>query len=108
MRAIFVVLPLMVLLAGSIVYCVLAGIGAARYKQSGAAGGGRLPGVSILRPLAGAEDNTEANLRSLFAQAYADFEVLLSVHDEADPAAAIARRVMADYPRIAARLIVAG
>jgi ceramide glucosyltransferase len=68
----------------------------------------RLPAVSILRPLAGAEDNTEANLRSLFEQRYAEFEVLLSVHDEADPAASIARRVMADYPRIPAHLIVAG
>jgi ceramide glucosyltransferase len=99
---------LIALLTGSIVYCVLVVIGAARYRQSGAPRVARLPAVSILRPLAGAEDNTEANLRSLFEQRYAEFEVLLSVHDEADPAASIARRVMADYPRIPAHLIVAG
>src|SRR5438874_3999460 len=98
----------MALLTGSIAYCVLAMIGAARYRQSGAARIARLPGVSILRPMAGAEDNTETNLRSLFEQGHPEFEVLLSVHEEGDPAAAIARRVMADYPGVPARLIVAG
>lgn len=62
----------------------------------------------MLRPLAGARDNTESNLRSIFTQAYPDFEVLLAVHEESDPAAAIARRVIADFPHIPARLIVSG
>lgn len=64
--------------------------------------------MSVLRPLAGAEDNTEDNLRSLFCQQYRDLEVLLSVHDASDPAAAIASRVMADFPHIPARLMVVG
>jgi ceramide glucosyltransferase len=108
MRAIFIVLPLMALLMGSILYCVLVMTGAWRYRQSGVARTTPLPPVSILRPLSGAEDNTEANLRSLFEQRYPEFEVLLSVHEEDDPAAAIARRVMADYPHIRSRLIIAG
>ncbi|MDP9053945.1 MAG: bacteriohopanetetrol glucosamine biosynthesis glycosyltransferase HpnI, partial [Acidobacteriota bacterium] len=108
MRAIFIAVPLMALLCGSIVYCVLTVIAAARFLRSGAAIPRRCPPVSVLRPLAGAEDNTAANLRSLFEQRYDEFEVLLSVHDEADPAAAIAREVMAQYPGIPSRLIVAG
>ena len=62
----------------------------------------------MLRPLAGAADNTEANLRSLFAQNYPDFEVLLSVHEPSDPAAPIALRVMAEFPHTPSRLIIAG
>ncbi|HWF09626.1 MAG TPA: bacteriohopanetetrol glucosamine biosynthesis glycosyltransferase HpnI [Bryobacteraceae bacterium] len=108
MRAILLVAPLLALLLGSIVYCVLAIIGAARYLRSNAAPLRAPPPVSILRPLAGAHDNTEANLRSLFEQRYPEFEILLSVHEETDAAAEIARRVMAACPRIPARLIVAG
>ena len=108
MRAVFIVVPLMALLSGSVVYCVLVVIAAARYLHSGARRPASFPPVSVLRPLAGAEDNTEANLRSLFEQRYPDFEILLSVHDESDPAAAIAHRVMAAYPHIPSRLIVAG
>jgi ceramide glucosyltransferase len=111
MRAAFIVVPLMALLLSSVVYCVLAIVAAARYLHSGvprSAALRDLPPVSVLRPLAGAEDNTEANLRSLFEQRYPHFEILLSVHEEFDPAADIARRLMAAYPRIAARLIIAG
>ncbi|MES1258908.1 MAG: bacteriohopanetetrol glucosamine biosynthesis glycosyltransferase HpnI [Acidobacteriota bacterium] len=96
------------LLTGSLVYCVIAMVAAWRYRRSGAPLLQVFPPVSVLRPLAGAEDNTEANLRSLFAQQYPAFEVLLSVHDPADPAAAVARRVMADFPHVPARLLVAG
>jgi ceramide glucosyltransferase len=100
--------PLIALLTGSLVYCVLAMIGAWRYGQSGAPLLKEFPAVSVLRPLAGAADNTEANLRSVFRQKYPDFEVLLSVHEEADPAAALARRVMAEFPHVPSRLIIAG
>ncbi|MDQ1468810.1 MAG: ceramide glucosyltransferase [Bryobacterales bacterium] len=66
------------------------------------------PPVTVMRPLSGAADNTEANLRSVFRQDYPDFEVLLSVHEKTDPAAAVAERVMADFPNVPSRLIVAG
>ena len=83
-------------------------IAAASYLRSSAPDLTDLPPVSVLRPLSGAEDNTEANLRSLFLQRHPEFEVLLAVHDGVDPAAAIARRVMQAFPHIPARLIVAG
>lgn len=100
--------PLLALLTGSLVYCVLAMLGAWRYRRSGARPLTKYPPVSVLRPLSGAADNTEQNLRSLFSQAYPNFEVLLSVHVPEDPAAAIARRVMADFPHIPSKLIIAG
>ena len=100
--------PLMVLFTGSLVYCVLAILGAVRYRMTRVPPLKTWPVVSILRPLSGAEDNTEANLRSLFEQRYPDFEVILSIHELSDPAAPIARRVMAEYAHIPAKLIVAG
>jgi ceramide glucosyltransferase len=108
MRAFLIVAPLLALLLGSIVYCVLAMIGAAKYLGNGIPALRSPPPLSVLRPLAGAHDNTENNLRSLFEQQYPDVEILLSVHEESDPAIEIARRVMAAHPRVPARLIIAG
>jgi len=104
----FYIAPLAALLAGSLTYCVLALIAALKYLRSGARRIESFPPVSVLRPMSGAEDNTEANLRSLFSQEYPTFEVLVSVHVDSDPAVVIARRVMAEYPSIPSRLIVAG
>ena len=64
------------------------------------------PRVSILKPLRGADPNLEANLASFFLLAYPDFEVLLGVRDADDPAAEVARRVMAAFPQVPARLVV--
>lgn len=106
--ALILVTPLVALLAGSIVYCVLGIIGAARYRASRAPKLTEYPPVSVLRPMHGAEDNTEINLRSLFEQEYSDFEILLSVHSADDDAVPIARRVMADYADVRARIVVVG
>ena len=100
--------PLLILLAGSMIHCVLVVIGAARYRASRAPRLEAFPPLSVLRPLSGAADNTEANLRSIFAQDYPEFEVLLSVHELSDPAVPIARKVMSEYPHIHSRLVVAG
>ena len=101
--------PLVALLVGSIVYCILAVVAAARYMATRVPPLPAAPPVSVLRPLAGAEDNTEANLRSLFTQRYGGpFEVLLAVHEDSDPALAIARRVMAEFPGVASRIVLSG
>jgi ceramide glucosyltransferase len=65
-----------------------------------------LPGVSILRPLKGLDLHLEECLESAFCQDYPRLEILLSVAEEADPAAKVARDVMAKYPHIPARLII--
>lgn len=83
-------------------------IGAGRYRASRAPKLKEFPPVSVLRPMHGAADQTEINLRSIFEQKYPDFEVLLSVHDANDPAVEVARRVMAEYPDVRSRLVMAG
>jgi ceramide glucosyltransferase len=99
---------LLALVVGSIAYCVVAIVAITIYKRGREQPLAASPPLSVLRPLAGADDNTEANLRSVFSQQYPDFEILLGVHEACDPAAAIARRVMQDFPDVPARLVVTG
>ena len=63
-------------------------------------------GVSILRPLKGLDPQLEECLESAFLQNYPQFEIILSVADELDPATQVARALIAKYPDVPARLIV--
>lgn len=63
--------------------------------------------VSILRPMRGLEPMLEECLASVFRSTYTgDFEIILSVADEDDPAVEIARKVMRNFPRISSNLII--
>lgn len=66
----------------------------------------RAPRVSILKPLAGCDDDLEANLASFARIDYPSFEILLGVASTADPAYPAARRFVAAHPRIEARIVV--
>ncbi len=101
-------IPLVVLVAGSIVYCVLAIAAAVGYRNTGSALLRDFPPVSVLRPMAGDRDNTEEALRSVFEQDYPDFEVILGASSPDDPAVPIAQRIMAAYPQRPSRLIFTG
>ncbi len=96
-------------LLGCWVYCVLAVMAAVRHKR-----GCRplVPGIpasiSILKPLAGLDEGLEENLRSYFEQDYREFELLFAVRQEWDPAAKVVRQLMAEYPRVRAKLIFTG
>src|SRR5271155_1461733 len=54
--------------------------------------------VSILKPLAGCDDDLAANLESFARIEYRSFEVLLGVADAGDPAFAVARHFLARHP----------
>lgn len=102
---------LLILIAGSLVYCALTVMAAARYaavvpKMTGSKDG--LPPVSILKPLSGDDLGLEENLSSFFEQDYPDFEVLFAVRRADDPAVAVAERIRARHAEIHSRLIVTG
>jgi ceramide glucosyltransferase len=61
--------------------------------------------VSILKPLAGVDEELAENLDS-FAALEAPYEILFGVASPLDPAAPIARCFMARHPRVPARLVV--
>ena len=97
--------PLIGLVSGSIAYCILAIAAAVSYRKSGAAMLSKFPPVSVMRPMAGDRDNTEAGLRTVFEQDYPDFEVILGAASPDDAAVPIARRLMAEYPGRRSRLV---
>jgi len=104
---------LLVLVAGSLGFCVLAVAAAVRYRAVRPAPLGPVqwdsaPPISILKPLAGAEEGLEENLRSFFEQRYAAFEILFAVRSPRDPALPIVERLRARYPAVPSRLIVTG
>ena len=64
------------------------------------------PGVTVLKPLCGAEPTLYPCLRSFCAQAYPQLQIICGVRDAADPAVAVVRRLQAEYPTLALELVV--
>lgn len=59
------------------------------------------PGLSILKPLCGVDDDLEANLEHFARLEYAGpYEVVLGVKDTRDPAFAVARAAVARWPHV--------
>lgn len=63
-----------------------------------------LPGVSIMKPLKGVDDNLYENLRTFFNIDYPQYELIFCVQDAADPAIDIVKKLIAEYPVIDAKL----
>jgi ceramide glucosyltransferase len=56
------------------------------------------PGISVLKPLCGADDDLAANLASFAALGWPEYEVLLGIPDAEDPALPFARAAAARWP----------
>jgi ceramide glucosyltransferase len=89
---------LMLLLTGSLVYCIMSVIATRQFLRVRPPRLTRTVPISVLRPLHGLEDGLEENLRSLFRQDYPDFELLFEVDHADDPAVAVLERVRAEFP----------
>jgi len=99
---------LILMVAGALVYALLTIIAAAAYRRVIPPPlRDRVP-ISILKPLSGVDEGLEANLRSFFAQQYAEFEILFAVHDAADPAVALVEKLRREFPTVPTQLIVSG
>ncbi|KAG0213142.1 hypothetical protein BGX28_004968 [Mortierella sp. GBA30] len=66
----------------------------------------QVPGVTIIRPLRGIDCNMYENLASSFRQDYPLFEIVFSVAQASDPAIAVVKDLMKQYPEVDARLII--
>jgi ceramide glucosyltransferase len=107
-RHLILTIILTTLLAGSLVYCFLTMVAARNYLRMPPLRRASREPVSILKPLYGADEGLEENLRSFFRQDYPSFEILMTVRGENDPEALTAKRVMEEFPLVPARLMVTG
>lgn len=96
------------LLAGSLVFCILVLLAARSYRAVRPPRPERSVPVSVLKPLAGSEENLAANLRSFFTQDYPEFELLFAVRTPDDPAVEVVQQLQTEFPRIASRLLYTG
>jgi ceramide glucosyltransferase len=100
---------LSILLAGSLVYCLLVLVAARQYLSVVLPPADAWPPISVLKPLCGHDEGLEENLRSFFDQGYPQFEILLAVHHESDLAVPVVLKVIEEYAgRVEARLIITG
>lgn len=64
--------------------------------------------VSILKPLKGIDGNLFMNLESFFTMDYPKYELLFCVQDIDDPAIDVVKKLMTNYPKIDAQLVLGG
>jgi ceramide glucosyltransferase len=64
--------------------------------------------VTLLKPLCGDEPLLYENLRSFCEQDYPEFQIVFGVRDRDDPAAAVAQRLIDEFPERDIRLIIDG
>ena len=62
--------------------------------------------VTVLKPLCGADPSLRSNLKSFFEQDHHSFELLFGVEQADDPALAIVRSLMREYPAVDATIVV--
>jgi len=86
---------------------VMAG-GRHHWCEKTAAGRRYAPALTLLKPVHGDEAGLEAHLATFFEQDYPVYEILFCARDEADKGLAVARRVAAKYPQVAARFFWTG
>ncbi|HVN18970.1 MAG TPA: bacteriohopanetetrol glucosamine biosynthesis glycosyltransferase HpnI [Dongiaceae bacterium] len=98
----------LVILCGSIVYCVMQVVAAVRYLRVRPPALRATEPISILKPLAGLDLDLESNLRTFFEQDYPEFEILFAVRTESDPAVKVVSRLQREYASVRSRLVITG
>jgi ceramide glucosyltransferase len=66
----------------------------------------RLPPVTILKPLCGAEPGLYAHLRSFCQLDYPEYQIVFGVRDPADPALAVVERLVREFPALPIDIVV--
>src|SRR3977135_1918363 len=94
------------LAASAMVYAVIACIASSTRIRCSRFTPREMPGVTMLKPLRGAEPETYACLRSFCDQAYPKFQIVFGVCDLADPALEVVARLRAEFPWLDLRVAV--
>jgi ceramide glucosyltransferase len=97
-----------ILISIGLLYTLISAVVTSRAAKSLASGNDlhHHPGISVLKPLKGIDDQLEMNLESFFRQDYPVYELLFGVNDPEDPAIGIVRKLQQRYPNTDAKLII--
>ena len=66
----------------------------------------RLPAVTVLKPLCGAEPDLYAHLRSFCLQNFPAYQLVFGMRDPADPALLVVERLVAEFPLLPIAVVV--
>jgi ceramide glucosyltransferase len=94
--------------AGALAYLALALRSVGRFKERPARISGWQPPVSVLKPVHGNAPYLYECLRSFCVQDWPSYEVIFGAHSEDDPAVAVVRALIAEFPDRDLRLIIDG
>src|SRR5438477_5794638 len=95
-------------------FLVLSLIGAAKFHRQSeeqknfALKTNRLPAVSVLKPVHGAETRLKENIESFFRQVYPEYEIIFGADHETDEALPFIREIAARYPQVKCTILVTG
>ena len=98
----------------SSIFLILSLLGAAKFHRESevqrrfAENDNKLPPVSVLKPVHGAELRLKENVESFFRQDYPDYEILFAADEENDAALPMVREVAARYPNVKCSILVTG
>ena len=88
----------LILAAASASYLVVAISGVIRFRAPRDPGPGSRPAVTVLKPICGLEPRLYECLRSFCRLDYAPLQIVFGVSDAADPAIAVVKRLMEEFP----------
>src|ERR1700740_3570149 len=75
-------------------------------SREGAKTAAKLPPVTVLKPLCGAEPGLYENLRSFCRQDYPEFQIIFGVCDRDDPALTVVARLVEEFPNLPIDVVV--
>jgi ceramide glucosyltransferase len=88
-------------------YALLAVLAVLAWKiRGGTKTNAKLPPVTVLKPLCGAEPGLYENLRSFCQQDYPEFQIVFGVCDRDDPALRVVARLVAEFPDLPIDVVV--
>src|SRR5438445_8857767 len=91
---------------GGATYYLLSLVAALRFHFEAKTRSDHTPPVSILKPVKGADADSEACFRSHFEIDYLEYELIFGVASKDDPAVAIIEKLSGEYPQRKAKLVI--
>jgi ceramide glucosyltransferase len=76
------------------------------FKQSEPSNLDYHPPISILKPLCGLDTDAYAKLASFCRQYYPTYQIIFGVRENTDPAIAVVKQIITDFPQVDIRLVV--